>query len=889
MDNLQRRIDQRLNALFNFKKVGDWYREGICPQCNRKELWTHAINPRVVACSRLSKCGYSEHVKDICEELFKKWSEDHPQTEANPHAAADAYLQIGRGLDISKIKSSYTQETHTDKSTGHSTATVRFTLSNGDWWQRFIDETERFEKNFNWNFGAKYKGLWWQPPQLDILDCKEIWITEGILKALALIQQGIPAVSAMSCNNYPTLELEKLEKLFLEQKVKKPKLVWAFDNDNAGKNSTVKFHQQAIEAGWSSTAAQPPFSRAKIDWNDLLERNLLNPDDIKKYRHYGQLLIARSAAEAGLLIYNFNDAKRKTFYFNHQSRLYWFDLDVTKYNKAMEELETQSLAHMTDEEIRQQALVQCSAIKEICNAQLTPLYFQRDKITGDSAYYFNVTAPWGEVKTEFTPDQLASRSRFKPAVMGSLSGAMWTGPENQLETFIKRETEGLKEVETIDWIGYSPDHHGYIFNKFAVHKGNIIKINDQDYFKVGRKEVKSLAHKPEIMINPKDNFNPAWFKNFHKVRGAKGLIVLAWWTGSYFAEQIRTLHSSYPFIEVVGEAGAGKSRMIEFMWKLSGRKEYEGFDAQKATSVAVYRNFAQVSNLPVVLIEGDRNDDDAGKKPKFLWDELKDAFNGRSIRSKGLKTGGNETYEPPFRGAIMISQNTTIKASEAIITRTLHLTFDRKGQTLATKRLVDELDRISVEQACTYMTHCLRKEADILETYSRRLGELESEYHQHGITHTRIALCHAQIAALIESVAKHVLDGVLELEDVLEAQAMLIKMAEARVLRLSADHPDVDRFWETYEYLEQNRDFALNHHAKHLPTVAININEFYKAAMENRQMLPDSNVMKDLLANSNRYKFVDKNRQVRSAIKLDVTSPTNHRNVKCWIFQKPAI
>lgn len=58
----------------------------------------------------------------------------------------------------------------------------------------------------------------------------------------------------------------------------------------------------------------------------------------------------------------------------------------------------------------------------------------------------------------------------------------------------------------------------------------------------------------------------------------------------------------------------------------------------------------------------------------------------------------------------MISQNTQIQASEAILTRTLHIYFDRKGQSLETKRIVDELDRLDIEDTCTYMTHCLVNE-----------------------------------------------------------------------------------------------------------------------------------------------------------------------------------
>lgn len=160
MGIVSQRIDQRLNELFNFKKEGNWYRKGICPHCGEKELWTHAENPRMVYCGRINKCGYAEHVRDICEDLFKKWTQDFPKTEANPYAAADAYLSIGRGLDISRFKGSYTQETYAD-SKGNTSSTVRFQLPNGAWWERLIDDTKRFDKNFNFSWGSNYKGLWW--------------------------------------------------------------------------------------------------------------------------------------------------------------------------------------------------------------------------------------------------------------------------------------------------------------------------------------------------------------------------------------------------------------------------------------------------------------------------------------------------------------------------------------------------------------------------------------------------------------------------------------------------------------------------------------------------------------------------------------------------------
>lgn len=96
----------RLNRDYHFKQVGEWLREGICPQCNKKELYTHAHTPKVVKCGRLNKCGYEAHVKELYDDLYKDWSKSYQRTPQNPNATADAYLKEGRGLDISLIKGS---------------------------------------------------------------------------------------------------------------------------------------------------------------------------------------------------------------------------------------------------------------------------------------------------------------------------------------------------------------------------------------------------------------------------------------------------------------------------------------------------------------------------------------------------------------------------------------------------------------------------------------------------------------------------------------------------------------------------------------------------------------------------------------------------------------
>ncbi|MDO4427742.1 MAG: hypothetical protein Q4B88_06395 [Moraxella sp.] len=36
---------QKLKSSYHFKEYGEWLREGVCPDCGKKELWTHAKKP----------------------------------------------------------------------------------------------------------------------------------------------------------------------------------------------------------------------------------------------------------------------------------------------------------------------------------------------------------------------------------------------------------------------------------------------------------------------------------------------------------------------------------------------------------------------------------------------------------------------------------------------------------------------------------------------------------------------------------------------------------------------------------------------------------------------------------------------------------------------------
>ena len=109
--DLFKEVRQRIAADFGLnKQKGKWLQGGKCPACNQKELYANADAPWVLYCGRLDKCGASIYIKEEYRELFDDWSARYQRTEADPVAAARAYLEFARGFDPSMIKGWYSQE-----------------------------------------------------------------------------------------------------------------------------------------------------------------------------------------------------------------------------------------------------------------------------------------------------------------------------------------------------------------------------------------------------------------------------------------------------------------------------------------------------------------------------------------------------------------------------------------------------------------------------------------------------------------------------------------------------------------------------------------------------------------------------------------------------------
>lgn len=884
--DLHKEITKRLLNDYEFKEEQGWLRAGKCPSCGKKELYTHAEHPWVLRCGRLSKCGSEWHVKELYSDLFESWSDRYQKTPENPNAAADAYMQSGRGFDLQKVRGWYTQESFYDHRHKIGSATVRFTLAQGVSWERIIDKPGRFGSQ-KANFIGQYGGMAWSVPGLDSAG-KAIWIVEGIFDAIALHHHGIYAIAAMSSGNYPSKFLEAIALQCTSNDKPRPTLVWALDGDKAGQTGIKKFVERSRKDGWTATAAMiPQKGRNKLDWNDMHQRGRLEAEHLEEYLYQGSLLIAESAASKALLMYQRHGYP--TFDFTFDNRMFWFKWDEAKFSEQLKSLR-ENQTGKSEEEMRKMAGENSGTVTEIANCSFNALYYQANRLTDESWYYFRVDFPHDgpSVKNTFTGSQVSAAGEFKKRLLSLAPGAFYTGNSAQLDRILRHQLGGIQTVETIDFIGYSKDHGVYVFNDFAVKGGRVYEMNGEDFYEVDKLSIKSLNQSVRLDINTDlSEFKTTWLNDLHTCFGGKGLTALTFWLGTLFVEQIRDLHKSYPFLEVVGEPGAGKTTLLEFLWKLCGRVDYEGFDPSKSTMAARTRNFAQVANLPIALIEGDRGGEDTIKQKGFDWDEMKTAYNGRSVRATGMKNGGNDTKEPPFRGAVMISQNAPVQASDAVIQRICHLYFDVASHSSSSKAAADRIERMPVEQVSGFILKAVKMEKELLDVYAARTSEYEKVLSSsREIKNFRIIKNHAQLMALSDAL-RLVLP---QITDTMHGEILdtVMDMAVERQKAINADHPTVQAFWDIYEFLESS-DVQVVNHSKDPTQIAINLNHFAQVAADKRQQLPPLQDLKGLLKTSRKRKFLGL-KPVNSAINDSYNArkipdaPSKPQTVKCWCF-----
>lgn len=810
MDNDYSNIVNYLIAHDHFKYSADRTKiqRGVCPACKKKEAWAKVERPHYIYCNRSNKCGAVTKVKDLYPFLYETQNiieQFEKEIPTNPNAIADAYLKKVRGFNGEKIKGWYSQHLYINPNANKKTYTTRFQISPDCFFERFVEpviitdpETGESIQRKNRIIG-NYQGLVWQPPTQTLEEDDKVYITEAVFKSIALVLSDVKSVSALSASHFPDQFIDK-------HKGKNILWVIALDNDKAGNKYTLSHIEKLKELGEHYSVVLPPKGK---DWDDLYRENRLTDSDFETYYYYGDLLKAESREEKALAIYRYKHLDR--FIFEFARRTYSCTISVEQYEKAINE-ETQLIIEksgnefyqLTDDEenmVRDRALANHKVIDEIANFTADFLYYEQPDVGDEGKYFFAIDMSNGSGvnRLSFSGAVFSSASDFKKAMQRKAPGALFTGASQQLDLLYRRWfAHSHKSVSVIDYVGYCKAQNAYVYNDIAIQNGKVIKKNADEFFELEKGGIKTQTM---IAMSISSGHSVSWLNDYRTAYSVKGLVVLVWWLGSLFVNQIRETTKIYPFAEVYGEPSAGKTWMIEFLWKLFGRENEEGFDPSKSTLAGRTRKFTQVSNLPVVMIESDV--DDNAHQRRFDWEELKPMSDGRLGRVTGQKDGSNTTKEPQFLGAAMIAQNNCINASKAVLSRLVQIHFDRSHHSYEGKIAADRLDSLPAEQLSSVLVNAVRQESSILREFFHLLKEKERLVKQSGkVEMIRIANTHGQIIAMSQALRKVIPFTNQDLSDI---ERYLCVLAEKRQQAMQDDHPIIQQFWSNVDYLDSAR------------------------------------------------------------------------------------
>ena len=139
---------------------------------------------------------------------------------------------------------------------------------------------------------------------------------------------------------------------------------------------------------------------------------------------------------------------------------------------------------------------------------------------------------------------------------------------------------------------------------------------------------------------------------------------------------------------------------------------------------------------------------------------------------------------------------------------------------------------------------------------------------------------HAMLLALAKGL-KLVFPGMTEaVFDRLEQH--ILKMSIARQRALSADHPIVQSFWETYDLLNveisgANFTYEIEtlNHSSDTSAIAVSLKHFYQVCVDRKVESIPTLELEKYITNSKRHRFIGQ-RSVRSRIL--------NKSVWCWCF-----
>jgi len=907
---IQAQVIKCCEEIYGMKQKGKYLTGGTCPNCNTKgSLFTSVDRPYVIRCKHRNKCGWSHCVMklDDFSEIFNySIIKRYPIKKNDLKRPATAFLRYRRGFSEEIVKDldyEYGAET-----TGNlaKIKIIKFKLANKDYWGKMVDNPDKRKDDST--FIGTYKNSYWVPNKQQINKGDVVFITEGIFKAIGLLHLNlddpdnkiklnyeVKVVSAMNCSNLP---------MDLINANKDNDITWilAYDNDKAGKAEIPKHYNKLTALNQKVLIALTKTSFA--DWDDELMHGTLNPQYINNALWRGRCFNAKGPKENAFWIYLKNNNLNEVFDCGNCT---WYStIDSKKLNdmnKDFKLIVPNCNAESKDDELKKsyenywtdtnkidewingyEIFKTYSNLINICNCTFKFLHIYRDPLTEQQYYVFrakfNSNSPTQQI--QITGKGLTTGLNFKEQLMNhNQGGANFTGSTKALEIMVYKWMRQIpKVVKSVPFIGYDKKSKIYVFPEFGFAHGQKLVPDEQGILEFNGHYLKTSLTRTDTTFITSDKFYGTWFNNFYEVTGNNGIISLGWIIGCLFFNQIIKCHGSFPFLELTGEQGSGKSMLLRHLFKCLGRDNWEGFNPTSSTWVGTMRNLNQMSNLPSSIIESEHEN---GKS--FDFSQLLTAYNGGIIRSRGVANGGAQTIDDYYNGGIIISQNAEIEGFPQLLARIIRCNFTKDHHTKKSIAIAQKLESIPVKDLCGFLQNIIVNEAELFSKFIIYDKEV-TEYYCRIVAEQNINIDyrqvknHAQIGALVRLLPIVFPQCTEELA--LAVVDELFNMCLKRQDVINLELPILITFFEIYEYLNSldNKDINCVNNSMDKKFIAINMPQFYRAAVHQGQSMPQMNEVRKAFKSSVKYKFI-KRESIESAI--------DGKRRKCYIFQKPLI
>lgn len=952
-ENLNAKLRGKLKDAYKFKTdKGTYMRKGQCPSCSKWELYVHRDTPRVVRCGRQNNCGYEEHVRDLYPEFFEDWSARVDPEDKNPTAVADAYLLHGRGFDLLGLRGHYTQETYRDRKRDIVSATVRFRLGNGAWWERLIDRPDRFDRKANFSpvegkdgeiLGPSYMGHVWMLPNRTIDDyaaAEQIWFTEGVFDTLALEQgdfkaardpehpvhkvqvietnqeafdfvepvvdnserepapvENLLSASLLTCNNYPEDFLRELRIAIAAgpTPTRAPLLVFGLDNGVAGVEAIKDMVDRAREEGWKAEPALPKLDDEpgrKVDWNDLHQLGKLGHDARRDFLWHGAIATAKNEADKAFLLWE--RRRWSGFSFVYGFRTWWASFPspatiAAQISEGFKEDPKLSVASYEEKELH--VARKMMAVELIANCTFRALFFERNEATDTSAYWLRIDRPGKEhprIKASFPGPAVAGSGEFKKRLVSVVSGAIWTGDQYHLDRIMQRQLP-VRDVIGIEFTGYCREHKVYVLGDLAVAKGKVYRPNEDGFFEIGKTGIK-LRTTERILDQIVWDPEHLDLSWLDYVWAAWGPKGLV--TVAFFVMSLHAeqIRALNKSLGFLEISGPGGSGKTTLIEFLWKTLGRENYEGFDPAKSTQAGIARELAKVGNLPVVFIEGDrtDDVPHSKKFDWEETKTLYNGRATRTRGVKNDGLETYSPPFRGGFVIVQNDQVSASRPVMERIMSIHIDKSDWTEDTRAAAIRIENWPIAEASGFIVHAIKHEAEILELFAKQFTAREAQMLKTPGV-TNARLAKCHGQLLAMLDAFPILFPGIKQEWLKQTAKFVENMAVTRHHSISSDHPHVETFWDRFYWLEEKASPGWSlNHSRDDDVIAIRLTEFEQRCADNRLPLPCPISELRKLLKSSKRHAFVEGKPVNSRL----SHPVTHQpvgTVHCWVFErKPA-